>query len=623
MKNFITEGQWQSCVLRYVTGATAQYLPRPSADRRYYGRRTVLPLLLLTVAAFLISPIALGQDYFSPPQYIDRTSSMDLTGDGSTCIATDGAGNWVAVWRAGDLGDDDTRILVSRSTDAGASWSPAASLNPSAPVGIDELDPQIAADGTGTFVAAWSSGNPQQGDRDVLVSRSTDGGVTWSSPVNLSVNASIYPEQRNPEVATDGAGNWLIVWFAISTSEECLLISRSTDGGATWSDPVPRSGQDEFGYDHHVEVATDGAGTWVMAWCGSAFGDDLDVLVSRSTDGGVTWSDATWVNSSAPNDAGLANQDSARLYTDGAGMWIVLWDERIETPEVYGGKTYVAMSRSTDGGVTWSPTTFMYREPADRSELDNGSAPHLATDGTGTWVAVWQRGGVLSTFGLRYYVMTAFSTDNGMTWSRTECLTDIGTDPSYNYRPHVATDRLGNWVIVWERHEADWDGFGRRIAVSQSISPTFSIGHPSSAHTTAEPVSFTIDYGDASSITLSASDITLLSTGTATGTVSVTDNGDNTRTVTINSISGLGTLSLSVAPGTARGVLGTLADAFTSSYEVHVYADLSSLPLRWWLLTPILGVVALVTLLRFMTCSTERNEPLRGGYRPSISSAED
>ena len=51
-------------------------------------------------------------------------------------MTTDGAGNWVAVWDSGDsLGGTigtDHDILVSRSSDAGATWTAPAALNTNA-----------------------------------------------------------------------------------------------------------------------------------------------------------------------------------------------------------------------------------------------------------------------------------------------------------------------------------------------------------------------------------------------------------------------------------------------------------------------------------------------------------
>ena len=50
-------------------------------------------------------------------------------------------------------------------------------------------------------------------DWDILVSRSTDAGGTWTAPAPLNTNAaSDSGTTVDPQVTTDGAGNWVAVW---------------------------------------------------------------------------------------------------------------------------------------------------------------------------------------------------------------------------------------------------------------------------------------------------------------------------------------------------------------------------------------------------------------------------
>jgi regulation of enolase protein 1 (concanavalin A-like superfamily) len=95
-----------------------------------------------------------------------------------------------------------------------------------------------------------------------------------------------------------------------------------------------------------------------------------------------------------------------------------------------------------------------------------------------------------------------------------------------------------------------------------SLPPAVSISAPSVSTTTFGPVTYTVTYTDAnfSASTLAAGDITVNKTGTADGTVSVTGTG-TTRTVTISTTSGEGTLGLSIAAGTATDIVGNSAAA--------------------------------------------------------------
>jgi hypothetical protein len=79
------------------------------------------------------------------------------------------------------------------------------------------------------------------------------------------------------------------------------------------------------------------------------------------------------------------------------------------------------------------------------------------------------------------------------------------------------------------------------------------------ATTVSGPVDYTITYTGADSVTLSAGNITLNKTGSANGAVVVNGSGTGTRTVTISSITGSGTLGISIAAGTAGDTAGNTA----------------------------------------------------------------
>ena len=80
--------------------------------------------------------------------------------------------------------------------------------------------------------------------------------------------------------------------------------------------------------------------------------------------------------------------------------------------------------------------------------------------------------------------------------------------------------------------------------------PTIAISAPSVAATNDGPVSYTLTYADATTITLVTGDIILDKTGDANGTILLSGSG-NTRTVTISAITGNGSLGITVAAGTA------------------------------------------------------------------------
>jgi hypothetical protein len=78
-----------------------------------------------------------------------------------------------------------------------------------------------------------------------LISRSTDNGVTWTSPAALNANASSdFGNDFDPVIAYDGAGVWIAAWRSIDTLTGAigfdaeLLVVRSADRSQIWVPPA-------------------------------------------------------------------------------------------------------------------------------------------------------------------------------------------------------------------------------------------------------------------------------------------------------------------------------------------------------------------------------------------------
>jgi hypothetical protein len=113
-------------------------------------------------------------------------------------------------------------------------------------------------------------------------------------------------------------------------------------------------------------------------------------------------------------------------------------------------------------------------------------------------------------------------------------------------------------------------GFNGEVYTLDRTPPGVSIGAPSVSSTVSGPVDFTVTYTGASSVTLVPGNVSLSTTGTATGSVGVTGSGTGSRTVTISSITGTGTIAISIASGTATDAVGNSAAAAGPSTSFSV-----------------------------------------------------
>ena len=119
--------------------------------------------------------------------------------------------------------------------------------------------PQIAVDSNGTIYMAWEDDTAT--NSNILFSRSTDGGATFSTPINLS-NASGY--SFNPRIAMGSAGNVNVVWEDQTPSNTNIMFSHSTNAGVAFSTPVNLS--NDSADSGSPQIAVDTAGNIYVVW---------------------------------------------------------------------------------------------------------------------------------------------------------------------------------------------------------------------------------------------------------------------------------------------------------------------------------------------------------------------
>lgn len=296
----------------------------------------------------------------------------------------------------GDTFERNNGVFISSSTNGGATWSATAPISSNVWSGSGTVNfedkPFCAVDRGASspykhrVYASWtrfySTTHPNGGGiggGDILSSYSTDNGVTWSTPFLVS-GASNEPlnigsgttgislvQGSEPAVESDG-DVYVAYWFGGRVN-----VSRSTDGGGSFGVPTYPFGS-TFGVcelpsplpmetfrtnafpnietdptrPHHVYVVgADATPT------GVGRDDGGDIIFSRSTDNGATWSSTAILN----DDAAGNNQVFPWMSVNASGVISVIWyDTRndafgpIKDLDVY-------CTTSTDGGVTWLANT--------------------------------------------------------------------------------------------------------------------------------------------------------------------------------------------------------------------------------------------------------------------------
>ena len=87
---------------------------------------------------------------------------------------------------------------------------------------------------TAIYLFVVWQGNNKEGQFDIFLSKSSDGGITFSQPINLSNDPS---DSIDPQLATV-QNNLFVIWNDNSSKNNNVMIKKSSDGGITFSKPI-------------------------------------------------------------------------------------------------------------------------------------------------------------------------------------------------------------------------------------------------------------------------------------------------------------------------------------------------------------------------------------------------
>ena len=288
------------------------------------------------------------QPFSDPGPTIDKNgtiimTTLNISGAGTmvACYSTNNGANWSSLYTISGsssdknfAGTDDAPsspyygrsycvwsnfasgnppAVISYTTNGGVSWSPMSQIN-NPPSGHYSQGVDIRVGPNGEVYVCWAaplSGSPYTEDF-VGFAKSTNGGVSWSVTENAydenGIRGNLFPTNIRvngfPRIDVDRSGGSRNGWIYIVTAEKNLtpagsdpdvILHRSTDGGATWSagirvnqDPV-NNGKIQF--FPAIRVDETGAVNVVYYDNRNTTSDSSGVFLSRSTDGGSTWTD--------------------------------------------------------------------------------------------------------------------------------------------------------------------------------------------------------------------------------------------------------------------------------------------------------------------------------------------
>ncbi|MEY9944034.1 putative Ig domain-containing protein [Kitasatospora sp. GAS1066B] len=310
-----------------------------------------------------------------------------------------------------------------------------------------EVEPDTFSSGS-TIVSAFQVGRVTGGGAsNIGWATSSDGGQSWTHgfmPATTANTGGPYGQVSDASVAYDAKdGVWMVSWLGITTGSNVdVELSRSTDGGHTWGNPVAVS--TNASYDKNWTVCDDHATSPYYGHCYTEYDDagagDIEHM-RTSTDGGATWGNEL---GPADNPSGLGGQPVVQP----GGTVVVPFSSASSDAE----DAFV----STDGGASWGASvqiatvshhTVSGLEDAaadtaklpPRDTLRESSLPSAEIDASGTVYAVWSdcrfRSGCTSND-----IIMSTSTD-GTSWSTpVRVPIDAATSTVDHFTPGIGVD---------------------------------------------------------------------------------------------------------------------------------------------------------------------------------------
>ena len=310
---------------------------------------------------------------------------------------------------------------VYYSSDTGRTWKMDSLLSPYGVWG----DPAIICDTADSFYFFHLSNRPGTAFLDeIVVQKSVNQGVTWNSGASIGYDSN--RDQDKQWAVVDPRNNTIYTtWTQFDkygstnpADSSHILFSRSTDGGINWTNArrIDSKGGDCRDDDNTVEGAVPAVGPngeIYVAWAGPA-----GLLFNKSLDGGNTWMASDRFITSMP---GGWTFDIPGIYrANGLPITVCDLSNGPNRGTIYvnwtdqrngTGDTDVWLVKSNDGGNTWTAPIRVNNDPAGKQQFF-------------TWMAIDQANGYLYFvyYDRRNYadnrtdVFMARSTDGGLTF---------------------------------------------------------------------------------------------------------------------------------------------------------------------------------------------------------------
>ena len=319
----------------------------------------------------------------------------------SVAISPVDPNNLIGAWQQDRWSDGGSHgIVTGVSQDGGVNWSlhpmPFSRCGGGASVGGNyarATDPWVTFSPDGTvhqMALGFSGATFQAGSANaMLVSRSINGGSAWSNPTALIVDGAGFFNDKNSITADPTDSNYVYaVWDRIASGGGGpAYFTRTSNGGVTWdaARAIYNPGLSSQTIGNVIAVRPNGIVLDLFTQIDEAVDHSTSAFLAvvRSSNKGATWSAPTRIADLLA--IGASDPETGALVRDGSilpqiaiapnGTIYVVWQDARFSGGLRDG---IALSRSTDGGVTWSAPVRINRKLSVQAFMPN---VHVRADG--------------------------------------------------------------------------------------------------------------------------------------------------------------------------------------------------------------------------------------------------
>lgn len=305
---------------------------------------------------------------------VPATGTLYVNGDVEPWIAANpqDGNNLIGVWQQDRWSNGGARgIGIAYSRDGGGTWARstaalsrcAGALPGSAADYERNSDPWVSFTPDGiAWQVALAFNNVANGNNAIVVSKSTDGGRTWSAAVALRTDGGASFNDKESLTADPGDARYVYaVWDRLTGNNGPTWFARTTNAGASWEAArnIYDPGINSQTLNNQIVVLPDGTLVNFFTELANVGAQNARLRIIRSSDKGSTWSAPITI--SDLQTVGTVDPDTGTGIRDGSGIGsiavapngtlVVAWqDSRFAG----GAHDDIAFARSTDGGLTWS-----------------------------------------------------------------------------------------------------------------------------------------------------------------------------------------------------------------------------------------------------------------------------